>query len=248
MSDDHTKGLDRKGEFEERIERLLNELSICSKAVEAQLGKLTSIKGELNAVLKESQRIKTKLHEVQALSEEELEEIRDTVEILEEEFDAKRKKTDEVLTGKEQEYLTALQYLRAEFENYKRRVEKDKREFADYQLEGVILDVLSIKDALEGAIAHAKENYESEGLIKGVELTVKQINEFLARAGLGEIQAEGLQFDPFRHEVVSKEFVENHPENTVIGVLRKGYLFRGKVLRPAMVKIATRERIKESQG
>jgi len=245
MSDESNKAVSRKEEFEERIERLLNEVSLCSKAVGAEIGKLTSIKGELNALVKESHGIKLKLSGEHELREEELEEISDAVEILEEEFDAKRKKMDEVLTGKEKEYLTALQYLKAEFENYKRRAEKDKQEFADYLLESFILDLLPIKDALEGAMRHAKDDGQSEGLLKGVELTVKQINELLAREGLEEIQAEGMQFDPFRHEVVSKELVENHPENTVIEVLRKGYLFRGKVLRPAMVKIAIKEYRKE---
>jgi len=247
MSNDSNKGVSRKEEFERRIERLLNEVSVCNKAVGAEIGKLTSIKGELSGLVKESKRIKMMLNEEQELSEEELEEISDTVEILEEEFETKRKKTEEVLAGKEKEYLTALQYLKAEFENYKRRVEKEKREFGDYLLESFILDLLPIKDALEVAIAHTKENEQSGGLIKGVELTAKQINELLAREGLEEIQAEGMQFDPFRHEVVSKELAENHPENMVIEVLRKGYLFRGKVIRPAMVKIAIKEQMKEEK-
>ena len=241
MSNDSNKGVSRKEEFEERIERLLNEVSVCGKAIGAEIGKLTSMKGELSGLVKESKRIKMKLNEEQELSEEELEEISDTVEILEEEFETKRKKTEEVLAGKEKEYLTALQYLKAEFENYKRRAEKEKREFADWRLEGFIQELLPIKDTLEVALGHAKENEQSEGLIKGMELTVKQINELLKREGVEEIKAEGAQFDPFRHEVVSKEIVKGHPENTVIAVVRKGYLLREKVIRPAMVKIAIKE-------
>jgi molecular chaperone GrpE len=241
MSNDSNKGVSRKEEFEERIERLLNEVSVCSKAVGAEIGKLTSMKGELSGLVMESKRITMKLDEEQELSEEELEEISDTVEILEEEFETKRKKTEEVLAGKKKEYLTALQYLKAEFENYKRRAEKEKQEFADWRIEGFIQDLLLIKDALEVAIGHAKENAQSEGFVRGVEMTVQQINELLKRAGIEEIKAEGEQFDPFRHEVVSKEVVKNHPENTVIEVVRKGYLFREKVIRPAMVKIAIKE-------
>jgi molecular chaperone GrpE len=241
MSNDSNKGVSRKEEFEERIEGLLNEVSVCSKAVGAEIGKLTNIKGELSGLAKESKRIKMKLNEEQELSEEELEEISDTVEILEEEFETTRKKTEEVLAGKEKEYLTALQYLKAEFKNYKRRVEKEKQEFADWRIEGFIPDLLLIKDALEVAIGHAKENAQSEGFIRGVEMTVQQINELLKREGIEEIKAEGTQFDPFRHEVVSKEVVKNHPENTVIEVVRKGYLLREKVIRPAMVKIAIKE-------
>ncbi|MBE0517176.1 MAG: nucleotide exchange factor GrpE [Methanophagales archaeon] len=241
MSTDSNKGVSRKEELEERIGGLLNEVRVCSKVVGAEIGKLTSMKGELSGLVKESTRIKMTLNEEQELSEDELEEISDTVEILEEEFETKRRKTEEVLAGKEKEYLTALQYLKAEFENYKRRAEKEKQEFADWRIECFIQDLMPIKDALEVAIGHAKENAQSEGLVRGVEMTVQQLNELLRREGIEEIKAEGAQFDPFRHEVVSKEVVKNHPENTVIEVVRKGYLFRGKVIRPAMVKIAIKE-------
>ena len=241
MSNDSNKGVSRKEEFEERIERLLNEVSICSKAVGADIGKLRGMKGELSGIVKELERTKEKLMVKKRLSKEKLDEIGDAVEILEEELEAKRKEVENLFKGKEKEYLTTLQYLKAEFENYKRRAEKEKREFADWRLEGFVQELLPIKDTLEVAIGHAKENAQSEGLIKGMELTVKQINELLKREGIEEIKAEGEQFDPFRHEVVSKEVVKNHPENTVIEVVRKGYLLREKVIRPAMVKIATKE-------
>ncbi len=251
MSNDSNGGNSRKKEFEERIERLLNEVNVCSKAVEAELGELTGMKGELSGIVNELARIKAALEEEQELdlSEESLEEIGDAVEILEAELAAKRRKTDEILKGKEEgeeakkaeEYLTDLKYLKAEFENYKRRAEKEKREFADYLLEGFVMELLPIKDNLEVAIGHAKENENSEGLVKGVEMTMKQFNELLEREGLEEIKADGEQFDPFRHEVVSKAVDETHPENTVIEVIRKGYAFRGKVIRPAMVKIAIKE-------
>jgi len=76
-------------------------------------------------------------------------------------------------------------------------------------------------------------------------MTMKQFKELLESEGLEEIKAEGEPFDPFKHEVVSKEVNKTHPENTVIEVIRKGYVFHGKVIRPAMVKIAVkREREK----
>jgi len=78
-------------------------------------------------------------------------------------------------------------------------------------------------------------------------MTVKQIEELFGREGLEEINAEGEQFDPFRHEVVSKEANETQPENTIIGVIRKGYVFRGKVIRPAMVTIAIKGKKKRKK-
>lgn len=234
-------GKSRKKDFKERIDRLFSSVYACSKTVEAELGNLSGIKGELSGIAKELERLKAVLTGKKKLSEEKLEEIGDAVEILEEELEAKRKKVEELSTGKEEEYLTALQYQKAEFENYKRRAEKEKQEFGEYLIKGFILDLLPIKDSLEVATGHAKENENSEGLVKGVEITVKQINELLKREGLEEIEADGEQFDPFKHEVVAKEIVKKHPENTVIEVMRKGYMFRGKVIRPAMVKIAIRE-------
>jgi len=231
----------RKKDLKERIDRLFSSADDCSKTVEAELGELIVMKGELSGITKELESTKAVLTEKKKLSEEKLEEIGDAVEILEEELEAKRKKVDERTTGKEEEYLTALQYQKAELENYKRRTEKEKQEFGEYRIKGFIQDLLPIKDSLEVAIGHAKENKNSEGLVKGVEMTVKQINELLKREGLEEIKAEGEQFDPFKHEVVAKEIVKKHPENAVVGVMRKGYLFRGKVIRPAMVKIAIRE-------
>ncbi|MHC1610566.1 MAG: nucleotide exchange factor GrpE [Candidatus Methanospirareceae archaeon] len=231
----------RREDLKERIDRLFSSADDCSKTVEAELGELIAMKGELSGITKELESRKSALTEGKELSEEKLEEIEDAVEILEEELEVKRERVKERRTGKEEEYLTALQYQKAEFENYKRRAEKEKQEFGEYRIKGFIEDLLPIKDSLEVAIEHAKENKDSEGLVKGVELTVKQINELLMREGLEEIRAEGEQFDPFKHEVVAKEIANKYPENAVIEVLRKGYLFRGKVIRPAMVKIAIRE-------
>lgn len=233
----------RKKDFEERIDRLFSGLDGCSKTVKAELGDLSDIKGELSGIEKELERIKEMLtEERRKLSGEKLDEIGNAVEILEEEFETKRKKVEARSKGKEEEYLTALKYQKAEFENYKRRAEKEKQEFGDTRFGYFIQDLLPIKDALEIAIGHGKENENSEGLVKGVEISVRQINELLKREGLDEIKAEeGEQFDPFKHEVVSKEMVKKHPANTVIEVLRKGYTFRGKVIRPAMVKIAVEE-------
>ena len=229
----------RSKDFEERIDRLSSGIESCSKTVEAELSDLTCAKGELSGITKELAQIKEMLAE--ELTEEKLEGIGDAVEILEGELAAKRKAVEDRSTGKEDEYVTQLKYLKADFENYKRRAEKEKCEFGDYLRECLVLDLLPIKDTLEVAIGHAKENNNAEGLVKGVEMTVKQINELLKREGLEEIEAEGEQFDPFRHEVVAKEIAKEQPENTVIDVLRKGYLLRGKVIRPAMVRIAVKE-------
>ena len=237
MSNDSNSGDSRIEELKEGVERLLNEVGGCIEAVEEEISKLSGVKGELNGIVKELERRRAMLE--QEVSDEELEEIGDAVAILEEEAEAKKRKTEEILKGEEAgKYLTDLKYLKAEFENYKRRAEKEKREFADYLIEGVMMELVDVMDNLEAATEHAKENVQSEGLVKGVEMTLKRFKEVLEKEGLEEIKAEGAQFDPFRHEVASKEVNEAHPENTVIEVIRKGYAHREKLVRPAMVKIA----------
>ena len=240
MSRNRNNGRNRIKDLKEVVERRLNEAGGCIEAVEDALSKLSGVKGELTGIAKELERRKAMLED--AVSDEVLEELSDAVDILEEEIEVKKKKTAEILKGAESEnYLTELKYLQAEFENYKRRAEKEKRAVADYRIEGVIVDLVDVIDNLEAAAGHAKENEQSEGLAKGVEMTLKRCKDVLDKEGVTEINAEGEQFDPFKHEVVSKEGNEDYPENTVIAVVRKGYVFRGKVIRPAMVKIAIRD-------
>jgi molecular chaperone GrpE len=242
--------MDEKEEFGKRMEHLLTEVSACSKLLAAEIGKLTGMKGELNGIEKELARTKANSEKKQDLSTEEL---GDAITILEEEWGTKKRETEEALRGKEEakkaeEYLTDLKYQKAEFANYKRRAEKEKREFADYLISSFIAELLPIKDNLEVAVTHARTNEHPESLLKGVDMTVKQIEELFRREGLEEINAEGEQFDPFRHEVVSKEANETQPENTIIGVIRKGYVFRGKVIRPAIVKIAIKGKKKRKKN
>ncbi|MGC9444651.1 MAG: nucleotide exchange factor GrpE [Candidatus Methanospirareceae archaeon] len=232
----------REPGFNERIERLSRDAAACSKKLESELGELTRVKGALSGIVKELARIKEMLADSKGLTEEKLDAISDALEILEQELSEKRKKAEERSTGKESEYLSQLQYLRADFENYKRLVERDKCELDDRLRECFMLDLLPIHESLEVAVDHAKANGNSAGLMKGVELTLKQLRELMKREGLDEIQAEGLQFDPFRHEVVARVPAgDGEEENSVREVLRKGYVFRGKVIRPALVKIAVNE-------
>jgi molecular chaperone GrpE len=238
----------RRTDFEGRIAHLRSDFTECSKTVEGALDKLSGLKGELNSMGKELERIREMLADEAELTEEKLDAIGDAVEILEEELAAKRKELVERSQGKEEEYRSQLQYLRADFENYKRRAEKDKRDYADFCIECFVKDLLPVKEALEAAIGHASANNNSRALVKGVELTVKQLNELLLRAGLAEIKAEGEQFDPYQHEVAAKEHDDAHPANTILEVLRKGYSFRGKVIRPAVVKLAVTKEAGNKEG
>ena len=234
---------DDSARIKARIEELETEAKDYSAAVEKELSKLSGLKGELSGITNELARIKSDLENENNKSrdkeKEKIEKIEDAITILSEELESKKKEAEGIFKG--EQYLTELKYLKADFENYKRRMAKEKREAADYALECFITELLPIKDSLEAAIMHAKTNNKPEGLVKGVEMTIKQFEELLRRAGLEEIKAEGEKFDPFRHEVVTREERDMQQENTITEVVRKGYVFHDKVLRPALVKLAVRK-------
>ncbi len=235
---------DDSARIKARIEELETEAKDYSAAVEKELSKLSGLKGELSGITNELARIKSDLENENKnksgdKEKEKIEKIEDAIAILSEELESKKKEAEGIFKG--EQYLTELKYLKADFENYKRRMAKEKREAADYALECFITELLPIKDSLEAAIMHAKTNNKPEGLVKGVEMTIKQFEELLKRAGLEEIKAEGEKFDPFRHEVVTREERDMQQENTITEVVRKGYVFHDKVLRPALVKLAVRK-------
>ncbi|MCW7069559.1 MAG: nucleotide exchange factor GrpE [Methanophagales archaeon] len=232
---------DDSARIKARIEELETEAKDYSAAVENELSKLSGLKGELSGIINELARIRSNLEnkDEDKDKDKEIEDIEDAIAILSEELESKKKEAEGIFKG--EQYLTELKYLKADFENYKRRMAKEKREAANYALECFITELLPIKDSLEAAIMHAKTNNKPEGLVKGVEMTMKQFEELLKRAGLEEIKAEGEKFDPFRHEVVSREEKDIQQENTITEVVRKGYVFHDKVLRPALVKLAMRK-------
>ncbi|HYA26452.1 MAG TPA: nucleotide exchange factor GrpE [Thermodesulfovibrionales bacterium] len=130
-------------------------------------------------------------------------------------------------------------YLRlyAEFENYKKRVQKDKEDLARYCNETILYEILPIMDNLEMALSHSAENV-SEGLVKGVEITLREFRRVTEKFGLIPIEAEGKPFDPAVHHAMSQVETPNVEDKTVVEEYRKGYLFGDKVLRPSLVAVS----------
>jgi len=129
--------------------------------------------------------------------------------------------------------------LQADFENFKKRVEREKDDFfihATAQLVGRLLPVL---DNFERAILHAVEDPATAGgFLEGVRLIHKQLLDELVRQGLRPIDAVGKPFDPGHHEAVATEPEASVPPNTVLMEFQRGYYFRDRLLRPAMVKVS----------
>ncbi len=129
-------------------------------------------------------------------------------------------------------------YLRlaADFQNYKRRMENEKKEIFNYANETIITELLSVLDNFERAIDSDKFNEKT--LLEGVKMIYNELQEVLSKYGLKEINTENCEFDPNFHHAVMKEPVDHTVSNMIIEVFQKGYTFNGKVIRPSMVKVS----------
>jgi molecular chaperone GrpE len=137
--------------------------------------------------------------------------------------------------AKVQEYLDALQRERADFTNYRRRVELESAQLSRLASGTTIKKFLAAIDDLERALAHRPAD---DVWANGVELVDRKFQSILEAEGVTPMQAEGQPFDPNLHEAVMQEPSEAYPSGTVIAVLQQGYMHGERVLRPAMVKVA----------
>ena len=130
-----------------------------------------------------------------------------------------------------------LRYLRlmADFQNYKKRVEKEKRDLYSYANEKLMNELLAVVDNFERALDHDAD----EGFKEGIEMIFKQLQDVLEKSGLAEIPALGEEFDPNVHSAVMTEETEEYESGKVSGVMQKGYTLNGKVIRPSMVKVVS---------
>ena len=139
-------------------------------------------------------------------------------------------------------YLRAL----AEQENYRKRVAKDKEDFVKYSHSDAVNVFLPVLDNLERAIASTDKNKDFNKFKNGIDMVIKQFEGVLKEQGVKEIPAHGI-FDPHQHHVVHKEHVEGKKEGEILEVYQKGFMFDGKVIRTAMVKVAHNEPQKKEE-
>jgi molecular chaperone GrpE len=146
----------------------------------------------------------------------------------------------EIKTGEAEENYDRLLRVSAEFENYKKRTAREMAEFQKYANQALLKELLPIIDNLELAIKAAAEASGSTDacLLDGVELTRKEILKVFESFHVEPIDALGQPFDPNFHEAVMREESDEHPENTVVNELQKGYLMHDRLLRPSMVVVA----------
>jgi len=128
--------------------------------------------------------------------------------------------------------------LAAEFENYKRRAQRDQSDSIRYANESLLKNLLPTLDNLERAIKSGTDAGASGALIEGVQLTHKQFLETVAKLGVRQVTSTGADFDPNIHQAVAQVESETAAPNTVVEEFQKGYFLHDRILRPAMVTVA----------
>jgi molecular chaperone GrpE len=135
-------------------------------------------------------------------------------------------------------YLDDLRRLQADFDNYRKRTLREQTARAASASQALVARLLPVLDNFELAVSSAEQSRDFDRMLKGVEMVFGELREVLEGEGLVRIEAEGKPFDPERHEAVIAVEEEGTEPGTVVDIVRTGYELRGKVLRPAMVKVA----------
>jgi molecular chaperone GrpE len=155
----------------------------------------------------------------------------DTANPLQQELNAKV----EELQVQHDKYLR----LGADFENYKRRAQRDQSETARFANEKLLKDLLPTIDNLERAIKCGRESTSGDGFLEGVELTYKQFLDTLTKLGVSQISSVGEPFDPGKHQAVAQVPSDTTPLNAIVEEYQPGYFLYDRILRTAMVTVAT---------
>jgi molecular chaperone GrpE len=135
-------------------------------------------------------------------------------------------------------YLDDLRRLQADFDNYRKRTLREQTARTASASQALVARLLPVLDNFELAVSAAEQSRDFDRMLKGVEMVLGALREVLEGEGLVKIEAEGKPFDPERHEAVIAVEQEDTEPGTIVDIVRAGYELGGKVLRPAMVKVA----------
>lgn len=171
----------------------------------------------------------TQQEEVTPAAEEAAEESAETQEQAVDETEKLKAEIEE----KKNQYLR----LQADFENFRRRTRQEKEELGNVVTQTILKDMLPLLDNFERALA--SDNKDSEGFHKGVEMIYNQFAEALKKNGLEYIETEGKKFDPNFHQAVMRVQNPDLEDETIAAELQKGYIVKGRVVRPSMVQVVS---------
>jgi molecular chaperone GrpE len=148
---------------------------------------------------------------------------------LEQLLDAEKKRSED--------YITRLRYLQADFENLKKRCDRQLEEAKNYATERLVLELLDVMDELELAVKTGQASEEAQPLLEGVQMTLKKLRKVLERECVSPIDCEGKTFDPSKHHAIDTTEREGVKGCIVGEEVRKGYIMKNKVIRPSIVKV-----------
>jgi molecular chaperone GrpE len=141
------------------------------------------------------------------------------------------------LKAEKEELLQTMIRRQADFENFRKRTERDRHEEGRRGVERLILDLIPVLDAFDRALqAHDEPGFEEYR--KGITLIRKQLWDSIAKHGVQRIEAAGKIFDPHQHQAIERLESEEYPDGFIVAVFQDGYSFHGRVLRPAIVRVA----------
>jgi molecular chaperone GrpE len=141
------------------------------------------------------------------------------------------------LQSEKQELTNTLVRRQADFENYRKRMEKERQQDRHRAVEGFIENLLPVLDAFDRALENADDSASAE-YIKGFEMIRRQLADSMVKQGLKRIEAVGKEFNPHFHHAIERVETHAHPDGIVIAEMQPGYVFHDRVLRPAMVRVA----------
>ena len=197
-----------------------------AEIVDVQVEAETSIEAE-QPVLDENQLLRQELDELRTQADERLDETRRLQQELEEAL------------AQADEYLDGWQRSRAEFANYKKRVEREQAQVYQVAAGNIIKRYLDILDDLERALKNRPNEGDGVAWAGGIELIYRKIHSILENEGVKPMDMDGQLFDPNLHEAISSEPSDLHESGEIIEVLQQGYVLGERVLRPAVVRVAS---------
>ncbi|WP_128102923.1 nucleotide exchange factor GrpE [Paenibacillus sp. DCT19] len=143
------------------------------------------------------------------------------------------------LMAEAEEHQQRFVRAQADFDNFRRRTQKEKEELAKYASMKLITELVPVIDNFERAMATVPEGTESESFSKGIQMIFRQLESVLNNEGLTAMETVGQPFNPEFHQAIMQVESDEYEEGTVVEEVQKGYMLKDKVLRPAMVKVSS---------
>jgi molecular chaperone GrpE len=179
---------------------------------------------------KEMEGVQQSTDEQERIKEDEITALSEELKYVKEELSRVRESS--------QSNVSKLKYLMADFDNYRKQMEKQMASKVESSRAEVLLKFLSIRDDYVRALEIAKQSKSEPVVLEGLEAILKNLDSLLRSEGVMEIETLGTPFDPNIHDALSFSYRDDMAENTVTGEIRKGYMLNNKVLRPSLVEIS----------